>query len=309
MSVATVKLSQIRPNPAALRAVNRESEKYVQLVDSVRNVGVLNAVSIREMSNPSDPDNKLYELVDGLHRFSAACDAGLEEINATVTQMNDAEVEDAQIIANIHKIDTRPVEYSKALHRMMARSPTLTKSELAARLAQSPAWLDDRLSLSKLHPSVATLVDEGKIVLSNAYALAKLKVDEQPNFLDRAITQTPSEFVPQVNARVKELRDAQRQGRDPNPQFVPQAHIRKMSLIKEEIATGRAADTLALNLTPKQAFQMALSWALHMDPVSVREATEEYTARKAAEAASREARKAERDAKKKDEALQVVAAA
>lgn len=100
----SIPLSLIRENPVALRNVNRKGEGYLGLVDSVRKDGVLNAIVVREIKDPTN-GNVVYGLVDGLHRFSAASDAGLTEIPAQVKDMDDAAVLEAQLIANVHKIN------------------------------------------------------------------------------------------------------------------------------------------------------------------------------------------------------------
>lgn len=304
--VATISLSLIRPNPVALRGVDKTKPEYVQLVDSIQKNGIINAISVREIANPDQPAITLYGLIDGLHRFTAAGDAGLTEINATILPLDDAEVEEAQIIANIHKIETKPVEYSKALQRLMARNPTMTVSELSDRLSRSPAWLGERLNLTKLIPTVADVVNEGKIGLSNGYALSKLPVEEQAAWVDRAMTLPPSEFVPQVNTRVKEIRDAKKQGRDPNATFTPVAFMQKMSAINEELVSGNYAQKLVHHAkTPHDAFKLALQWVQHLDPVSKQEQTEKHEARMKAQADAKEARQKEREEKKNAEATKV----
>ena len=38
---------------------------------------------------------------------------------------------EAQILANIHKIETKPMEYSAQLKRILSRNPLMTEAELA----------------------------------------------------------------------------------------------------------------------------------------------------------------------------------
>lgn len=99
-----IPLSKIRENPVALRSVNRTSPDYLGLVDSIKQVGVMSSISVRELKDPATGD-VLYGLIDGLHRFSAAQDAGLSEIPAQIKTFNEAAILEAQIIANAHKIN------------------------------------------------------------------------------------------------------------------------------------------------------------------------------------------------------------
>jgi ParB family transcriptional regulator, chromosome partitioning protein len=99
--LAHIPISKIRENPVALRSVNRTTEEYTGLVDSIRRSGVLNPVLVREVQDP-DTKDIVYGLIDGLHRFTASQDAGQDTIPAQITSMEDAAVLEAQILANVH---------------------------------------------------------------------------------------------------------------------------------------------------------------------------------------------------------------
>jgi len=312
-SLMTIPIAKIRENPVALRSVNRQSEAYVGLVDSIRQRGVLNPILVREIRDPETGDT-LYGLIDGLHRFSGAQDAGLSEIPAQVRAMEDAAVLEAQIISNVHRIETQPVQYSKQLMRILAQNPTLTVSELATKLAKSPSWLGERLGLVKLPDQVGALVDEGKINLSNAYALAKLAAiapDEVGNFIDRAMTQTPQEFVPTATSRIKELRDLKRQGRDATPaKFEAHPVLRKLSELKDEMTAPAVGPVLVQELgvrDPKAAFQLGVKWALQMDPATVKLREQKEADRVRALEEERSRKKAEREAEKQKKAAEEAA--
>lgn len=268
-----VPISEIRENPVALRTVNRESEEYMGLVDSIRNKGFLGAITVRPKTD-EETGVAYFELVDGLHRFCAARDAGIEEINVDVVSLDDDQTLEAQIMANIHKIETRPIEYSRQLTRILSRNPLMTEAELAQKLGKSPQWIAERLGLTKIsNKNIETLVNEGKIKLANAYALAKLPPEEMAAFVDRALTLAPDEFLPVVNARIKEIREAKRKGLDAGPaEFSPVAFMQKMKDIKEELAKGDIGKTLckvAGVKTPEEGFALAVKWVLHLDPKSV----------------------------------------
>jgi ParB/RepB/Spo0J family partition protein len=295
--LAVVKLSEIRENSVALRSVNKESESYVGLVDSIKTKGFLGAISVRVRTD--EQGVAYYELIDGLHRFNAAKDAGLTEINVDVVDLNEDQVLEAQIMANIHRVETRPVEYTEQLKRILTRNPMMTEGELAVRLAKSPSWIKDRLSLSKIeNPDIQALINEGKIPLANAYGLAKLPVTEQADFVDRAMTQKPDEFIPAVNSRVKEIREATRKGGQASDEFQPVAHMRKLGDVKAVVDNKAVIAKLVSGITdPVEAAALAIKWILHLDPESVAQAKAKDDARKAERAAAAEKRASEKAAK------------
>jgi len=266
-----IAIAEIRENPVALRAVNRQDENYLGLVDSIKSKGFLGAITVRAKVDPETKES-YCELVDGLHRFCAAKDAGLTEINADVVSLDDDQTLEAQIMANIHKIETRPVEYSRQLLRILSRNPLMTEIELAQKLGKSAQWIRERLGLTKIsNNDIAELVNEGKIKLANGYALAKLPPEEMADFVDRAMTLPPDEFVPAANARLKEIRDAKRKGTDASEaEFQPVAFMQKMKDVKDELDKGAIAKSLCIGLfSSEEGFKMAIQWMLHLDPRSV----------------------------------------
>lgn len=305
-----INLSEIRESPVALRKVDRTSEEYLGLVDSIREKGVLNAILAREFKDEESGET-VYMLVDGLHRYSAAQDAGLETIPAQVLSLNEAEALEAQIMTNVHKIETRPVEYSRQIMRVLSGNPLLTVTELAKSLAKSPSWISSRLGLLKLTDDIGKLVDENKINLSNAYALAKLDKAEQVDWIDRAMTENPSTFMPAVNTRRKELRDAARKGKDAAPaEFQPVAHLQKLKDIKDERESPQVRATVLKDMSAKTAadgWDAAVAWILHLDPKSIEAQKVKQDQRDKEREEAKQRRTAERaDKKAKDAAEKAV---
>ncbi len=276
--VAVVKLSNIRENADALRPVDKESVEFLELVESIKARGILNPISVREVPIQADgtkpvsaEGETIYALVDGLHRYSAAIAAGLTTIPVNILNLDEAQTYEAQIIANVHKKETRPAEYAKQIQRIMGLYPTRTISEQAAQLGKQPSWLKQILGLGQLTPEIQELVNEGRICQANAFPLSRLPQAEQPDWVERAMTQLADEFVPACQARVKEVKEAARQGRAAAPSvFTPVAHCRKFAEIKEE--NDRKGQGLLKIINAKgitnvaDAVAFTLDWVTNMDP-------------------------------------------
>ena len=296
--VKKVAVSLVRDNPIALRTCDRTREDYLGLVDSMKQQGFLGAVTVRKKKD-EETGQTFYELIDGLHRLNAAKDAGLAEINIDIATMSDVEVLEAQLMANVHKVETKPAEYSQQLSRILANNMMVTEAELAKRLGKSPAWIAQRLGLNKIqNPEIVKLINTGKINLSNAYALARLPEDERADFVDEAMTLPPNEFVPKVQARVKELNEAKRKGKDAAPKsFAPVAYMQSAKAIKDDLENLEIAKHLIAVVKPSNteaAFALALQWVLRLDPESVKVQQAKWDEKEAAKAA----KKVESDAKK-----------
>lgn len=307
----TISLALIRKSDVALRDVQRQTEGYQMLLDSVRKRGVYNSITVREQRD-ANTGAIFYALVDGLQRFTAATDAGLSEIPANVVSMDDAEVLEAQLITNLQKIQTRPADISKHLLRILARNPFMTKSQLAERCSQSLTWVEQRLGLANLNEKVQTLVNSGKIHLTNAYALSKLQEEDQAEYLEDAMTESPKTFVPKMKARIKEVRDANKSGKDAAPiGFIPVQHMQKVGDVKSEFASGAMGEALCnragLGIGSVDGFKLAIAWMLHFDEDSKKEQEREYNRKQADRKANSEKAKLDREKEKERKAAEALA--
>jgi len=312
--VRMIPLALIRENKVALRGVQRENERYQLLVQSIRQRGVLNSILVREQRD--EVGTLTYGLIDGLQRFTASIDAAKTEIPARIVTMDDAELLEAQIITNMTRIETKPAQYSEHLVRILARNPFMTKQQLSERICQSLTWVDERLSLNDLKKEIAELVDNGRINLTNAYALAKIPEEEQTQHVDAAISEEPKTFVPRMKARVKEIREAKKAGKDSSPAvFTPVKYMHKMSDLNTELESKQARDTLlgklgiAKSTEAQQAWEQALLWVLHFDEDNQKAQhvkNEERIAKRKEEAAKNKIEKQqEKDQKAAEDAVKI----
>jgi len=303
-----IPIGEIAQNEVALRNVDRQSQAFIGLRDSIANKGVMNSITVRPSLEGAE---KKYELIDGLHRFVASQEAGLKEIPAQILTMTDAAVLEAQFVANCHKVKTKPVEYAKQIQRILAGKPTLTVNALASDLSVSPGMISERLGLLKLDAKVAALVDDGTINLSNAYVLAKLPPEEQANYLQAASTQSPSEFVPTVQARIKEVREAARAGRKAGTaSYEPQARCRKRGELVIEFEKPSLIPAIIKDeghKDPIAAAAAALAWVLQLDAASIAAGQAKYDQHQQQMEEAKSKRKASADKKKADKATEVAA--
>lgn len=302
----TVPISQVRENPVALRPVDPENEDYKGLVESIRKKGLMGVITVREQLD-EETNELFYQVVDGLHRFAACKEVGLEEISISVEDLDDKGVLEAQIMANIHKVETKPVQYAKQLHRLLSKSPLLTSAELAASLGKSPTWINQRLGIAKIeNVQIQELIEEGKISLSNAFALSKLPPEDMPDWIERAMTMTPDEFIPKVNERLKEIRAAARKGDKVEETFTAVPHLQKVKDMKDEFESNEIGAALIASTgasTAVDGFKLGIAWALHMDPESQKAQETKWTAMKAAQKTKKE-QKAKDKAKDKADDLE-----
>jgi ParB/RepB/Spo0J family partition protein len=292
----TVETARIQTNPG-LRAVYEDSEQFAGLCRSVAAKGVIQDIEVRERFEEGDP-NPYYVVTDGGHRFAAAVKVGLKQLQVKVVERSDDEVEEVQIELNLHKVDTKPIDYTKHLMRMLQRNPLMTKKELADKVNASESFIESRLGLLKLLEEIQAIVNNGDIPITSAQELANLPKEEQMDWLEDAIAQQPAEFVPAVKERLKDIRKAAREGKAAAPKtFQPVAKVRNKGEIEARFADakGKERDTLA--------------WVLQLDPETVAQNKADYEAKEAEKKENAAKKKAEREAAKAKEAAEKAEAA
>lgn len=302
--LASIPVSAIRDNKEMLRGVNKETDDYKGLVQSIRSFGVIDSISVRDIGEGQ------FAIVNGLQRLTACRDLGIAEIPANILDIEEGRVLEAQIVANAQTIETKAMEYTKALVQVLRMNPTMTMVQLAGRLGKSYSWLSERFHLLNLNANIQALVNEGTIGLANAYALAKVPAEHQEQFLVQAQSQPSQEFVPNVQAFVKNLKAKIREGRSQEPaSYVHRAKLQKLPAVQSELDTPTIAQVLISNTGAKTAaegFALALKWVTHSDPLSIDAAKAKWDKEQAEHEELLTKRKAERDKKKAEEAKAVV---
>jgi len=302
---SVLQTSDIIANPIKLREVNKESVDYLELVESIRKDGVINAITVRSVAGELGAQ---YQLIDGLHRLTPARDVGLLELTVQVIDLDDIGVLMHQITMNSHNIQTRPVEYTNQLKQILTEKPLMTIGELGKEIGKSAAWINQRLSLGNITNEVTQgLVNEGNISLVNAYSLATLPEEEQDDWLTAAQTESITEFAPKVAARLKELRAASRQARDANPVgFVAIASIRKLGVLKDAPSDSELIARLATQAsTIEEAIVVGINYTMKLDPESLVKQEQDYNDKKEADKQAKE----DRSRKRKEAAAEKAAEA
>lgn len=163
---AELPLDQIIPNPSQPRA-HFDEEALAELVVSVREVGLLQPVVVREVSADR------YELVMGERRWRACREAGLTTVPAIVRETaDDAMLRDA-LLENLHRQELNPLEEAAAYQQLLADFGA-THEELATRIGRSRPQITNTIRLLQLPPPVQRRVAAGVLSAGHARALLGL---------------------------------------------------------------------------------------------------------------------------------------
>jgi ParB family transcriptional regulator, chromosome partitioning protein len=159
-------LTAIEPNPRQPRESFDEAA-LAELVASIREVGVLQPVVVRELA----PGR--YQLVMGERRLRACREAGLETIPAIIRDTaDDALLRDA-LLENLHRQSLNPLEEAAAYQQLLEEFGA-THEELADRIGRSRSQVSNTIRLLGLPPTVQRRVAAGVLSAGHARALLGL---------------------------------------------------------------------------------------------------------------------------------------
>jgi ParB family chromosome partitioning protein len=181
---AELPITQIAPNAVQPRQVFEE-EAMAELVNSIREVGLLQPVVVRKSGAEQ------YELVMGERRWRASQQAGLEAIPAIVRETDDNDMLRDALLENLHRSQLNPLEEAAAYSQML-EDFGCTHDELAARIGRSRPQISNTIRLLKLSPAVQRRLAAG--VLSAGHARSLLAV-ENPEIQDRLAQRVVAEGI------------------------------------------------------------------------------------------------------------------
>jgi len=166
-----VALSAISPNPNQPRK-EFEPEALTELADSIRKVGVMQPIVVREKSPGA------YEIIAGERRWRAAQIAGLSSISVVIKQSSDLETLQMALIENIQREDISSLELAEA-YRLYLDATAITQEDLAGRVGKSRVSVANALRLLKLPDDVRAALRSGQISEGHGRALLQFPTEAE----------------------------------------------------------------------------------------------------------------------------------
>ena len=207
-SFVEIDTDRLSPNPRQPRQVFDE-EAMAELVDSIREVGLLQPVVVRSVGDGN------YELVMGERRWRAVQKAGLPTIPAILRDTAEQDMLRDALLENLHRSQLNPLEEAAAYQQLLDDF-SCTQEELSRRLGRSRPQISNTLRLLRLPGAVQRRVAAGLLSAGHARALLAIPSSTEQEVLSRRIVaeglsvRAVEEIVAVGGANRKSAREARR---------------------------------------------------------------------------------------------------
>lgn len=192
-------LSEIQANTYQPRN-NFDEEALVSLAASIRSVGVLQPILVRELG----PDS--YELIAGERRWRAAQRAGLQTIPAIVRQAENVMSLKQALVENLHREDLGALEEAAAYLQLIDEF-NMSQEEVANEVGKSRPAVANTLRLLQLPPSIQAMLADGQLSAGHGRALLGLP--------DRSAQEKMAKAIVAEKLTVREVEDRVKAGDQP----------------------------------------------------------------------------------------------
>lgn len=175
MEPIKVKTDQIREWSNEFRLIHPEAVRSMAL--SMQSTGQLQPLILLKNDDG-------YHIIDGIKRYRAALELGIEELQSLVFEVNMVMAKTMIIHYNRHSSSLSMYEQGLIV-RSLVHDHGLSQRDVAKALRQSHSWVCRRLSLvERLLPEVQDAMRMGSITVSHGRELVKLPRGNQGQILE-----------------------------------------------------------------------------------------------------------------------------
>ena len=175
INLATVVPSALQPRKDFAR------EALQELVDSIRQHGIIQPLIVRELATASPSGSAAgarFELIAGERRWRAAQEIGLTQVPVIIRSANDLEVLELSLIENLQRADLNPIEEAQGYARL-ANEFGMRQEDIALKVGRSRAAVANALRLLDLHPQLQVWLTQDLLSVGHAKVLLALKRPEE----------------------------------------------------------------------------------------------------------------------------------
>lgn len=242
-----VPLSLIKANQYQPRT-SFDEEALSSLVDSIRGVGVIQPVLVREVEDG-------FELIAGERRCRAARRAGLQTIPALVQHADDVASLERALVENLHREDLNALDEAAA-YKQLIEDFNLTHEEVSRRVGRSRTAVTNSLRLFQLPATVQRRIRDGELSAGHARALLMTPDRELQEVLaDQAVEEGLSVRALEelVRGRLQEEAPSEDEAQAPFTEAARGTALRPPGILElEQLLADRLSTRVQVDLTRRR---------------------------------------------------------
>ncbi|MFI3260768.1 MAG: ParB/RepB/Spo0J family partition protein [bacterium] len=197
-SILELPIEELVSNKFQPRLVYDDSS-LAELAESIKAHGIIQPIVVRKV------DTK-YEIIAGERRYRAAKIANFMKVPAILTELNEKQIAELQIVDNVHRKSLNAIEEAKS-YKALLDEGLMTIKDLSQKMGVASIVLESKLKLLNLDPEVQLALLNNKISERHARSLLKLSNNEmQKKYLAQVIEERLT--VKQLEDALKEVLNA-----------------------------------------------------------------------------------------------------
>ncbi len=198
--VLNIPIEDIIPNRFQPR-LSFDEEGLKELANSIKEHGIIQPLVVRKLAEK-------YEIIAGERRYKAAKLAGLTQVPAIVTNMDDQRSAEAAIVENVQRRDLSAIEEAKSYQALLDKD-NITQEQLARKMGLSQSAISNKLRLLTLSEAVQNALIDGRISERHARSLLQIEDKyEQEEWLNKIIDErlTVRELDKQIKSKSDKIK-------------------------------------------------------------------------------------------------------
>lgn len=193
-TIEMISIENIIPNRFQPR-LSFDEKALNELSASIKEHGIIQPIVLRKLGDK-------YEIIAGERRYKAATMAGLTEVPAIISTLDDNESAEVALVENIQRKDLTSIEEARSYKKILDKG-YINQEELAQKMGVSQSTVANKLRLLNLTQQVQDALLNNKISERHARSLLQIKdEDKQVEMLHKTITERLT--VRQLDKEIKE---------------------------------------------------------------------------------------------------------
>ena len=175
--ISYLMIGEITPNTMNLRS-DADKNNLEELAESIKAVGLINPITVRNYTFAQTDTNFIYEVVSGERRLKAAEIAGLDTIPAIIRNLDDNQCMEIIVTENLQRREIHPLDEAGGFNWLL-NTGRYDIEAIADKVGKPVSYVSKRLKFIQLNDEVRDKFRAGEITIAHALEFARLNDKQQ----------------------------------------------------------------------------------------------------------------------------------